>query len=480
MFQYSKILFYHCFYSKVITYFPKCLKFPTKNPFQTQLDNLRQLRSLTVNRKILMPLFSSRSTVKSVLQIISLPLCLVLLALGTYWQRPYPVIFPYAAVSVASAILAILLGFIGLRLITGCSKRVKRNPQKLYDIFRSVRFQLVHINALFLMCIFMSAGTWGALWLPDEYVPSFGFYICISIILAGGWLTIKFEKTAFLQPKEWNTQLIAKNLEPAQAPLLWKFLEEISKKGNLPLPDYVLVGLAPSFFVTNQTMILGENSSLPRGRKLYLSASFMQFLDRKEIATIIAHELAHLAHSDNDESERLSHLSEQFSAMSDSLTLFIDSDKEASLWQIITYYLAKPAFTLCTFFCETFAVLIHQARREDEVRADEVAKKVVDARTSATTLIRIHALFPLLNDCFNRFFYGVKQTNITFSDFVMQNLEISSLNPEDFMLHETTHRFDTHPTTLQRLEALGIEPDQEIIRHALRKQKGTLLQELGM
>jgi heat shock protein HtpX len=82
----------------------------------------------------------------------------------------------------------------------------------------------------------------------------------------------------------------AQEVSPVQAPELYAMVRDLAVRANLPMPKvYVIPEDAPNAFAT------GRN---PRNGVVAVTEGLLRVLDRREVASVIAHELGHIRHRD--------------------------------------------------------------------------------------------------------------------------------------------------------------------------------------
>jgi heat shock protein HtpX len=82
----------------------------------------------------------------------------------------------------------------------------------------------------------------------------------------------------------------AKEVAPEEAPELYKMVQELSLKGNLPMPKvYIIDDETPNAFAT------GRN---PQHAAVAITRGIMRILNREELSGVLGHELAHVQNRD--------------------------------------------------------------------------------------------------------------------------------------------------------------------------------------
>lgn len=94
----------------------------------------------------------------------------------------------------------------------------------------------------------------------------------------------------------WNSdklvlaQYNAKQVDEKSAPALYKMVQRLAERGNLPMPKvYIIDSPVPNAFAT------GRN---PEHAAVAVTTALANALDKDEIEGVLAHELSHVKHGD--------------------------------------------------------------------------------------------------------------------------------------------------------------------------------------
>ena len=94
----------------------------------------------------------------------------------------------------------------------------------------------------------------------------------------------------------WNSdklvlaQYNAKQVDEKSAPALYKMVQRLAERGNLPMPKvYIIDSPVPNAFAT------GRN---PEHAAVAVTTALYDVLDKREIAGVLGHELSHVKHND--------------------------------------------------------------------------------------------------------------------------------------------------------------------------------------
>ncbi|HTJ58710.1 MAG TPA: zinc metalloprotease HtpX [Devosiaceae bacterium] len=94
----------------------------------------------------------------------------------------------------------------------------------------------------------------------------------------------------------WNADKLvlslqnAEELDPAQAPQLYQLVDRLARNAALPMPRvYLIHSEQPNAFATGRD---------PEHAAVAVSEGLLRYLEQREVAGVIAHELAHIRHRD--------------------------------------------------------------------------------------------------------------------------------------------------------------------------------------
>ena len=82
-------------------------------------------------------------------------------------------------------------------------------------------------------------------------------------------------------------------LDKHQLPDVWEMLEDLARQLKVRRPKNVIVGVSPTFYITNAKTEILPSKKIVSGETLYLSATLCRLLTPDELKSIIAHELMH-------------------------------------------------------------------------------------------------------------------------------------------------------------------------------------------
>ncbi|MEM9782051.1 MAG: M48 family metallopeptidase [Pseudomonadota bacterium] len=263
----------------------------------------------------------------------------------------------------------------------------------------------------------------------------------------------------------------------ADAPALWRMIDRIGWRLGSGVPQTVLIGLEGTFWVASRVVHTpGEDApEVHVGRILYLSLPIMHRLERDELGTIIAHELAHFRAGDVAYTTRLA---PTYWALEQAETAFDDMEMPFEhiphIGPIFGWLFRAPTGLFLSLLVHSFHANMTAIGRAREFSADrgalEISTPEIAARTLVRTVLYSRRLSALQWSMLQRARNGQEVTQRFAETFdalepVDINGEVDAITAD--MEHEIVHPFDTHPPTAARLRALGVDPARIDLRAAL-------------
>jgi len=233
-------------------------------------------------------------------------------------------------------------------------------------------------------------------------------------------------------------------ISEADAPTLWRRVREMAGRLNTAAPDRIIVGILPSFFVTEHPVTLGPD--IHHGRTLYLSLPMLKVLAVDEADAVLGHELAHFSGQDTLWSRKVSPLMARFGlylvALANGMSL------------IVAHFMAV--------FWKLYGLSLSSLSRAREFRADKIGADLVSLDAMKRALIKI--------TCYCEYRAKTEEA-ILEQQRVDQGLNLSLQLEQGYPAflsrfahndnvadERVPHPFDTHPTLNNRLAQLGFEP----------------------
>lgn len=252
---------------------------------------------------------------------------------------------------------------------------------------------------------------------------------------------------------------IAKNISKSDSPKLWKFVEDIASKVGAKVPDNIIVGLEPNFYVTAAKVNLLSEDEMLTGETLYLSTSLMRIFDKEELSSVIGHELGHFRGKDTAYSLKFAPvyvgLGRSIAALSSE-----EGGGASSLAKL-------PAIAMLSLMYEMFSINERRISREREFEADKVGASVSSTESLATGLGKVAIYASLWNPLREGNIERLKQRKVTknlsrtFEDSSRYDVEHRVLEDVmgEILQTRISHPTDTHPTISERYQNIGYAPE---------------------
>jgi Zn-dependent protease with chaperone function len=227
------------------------------------------------------------------------------------------------------------------------------------------------------------------------------------------------------------------------APALWQRVRELAARLGTTPPDRIVAGIAPSFFVTEHPVKIGDATH--EGRTLFVSLPMLKILHTEEADAVLGHELAHFSGEDTLWARKISPLMGKFELYLQNLGV--------GLSLVVGHFMH--------LFWKLYMLSLGRLSREREFRADAVGASV----TSASAMQR--ALIKVAGYCEYR---AKTEHEIIERNRVEPELRLADLmasgyggflktftGDEQAALSATPHPFDSHPPLNARLQHLGAD-----------------------
>ncbi|AIR88945.1 M48 family metallopeptidase [Pseudomonas cremoricolorata] len=244
--------------------------------------------------------------------------------------------------------------------------------------------------------------------------------------------------------------IFGRALSEDQAPALWARVRALATRLDALMPDHIVVGYLDGFYVTSSDVELAPAGQRLQGRTLYVPIPLLALLDANETDAVIGHELAHFSGQDTD-------YSIHFMPIYDGAWRSVGVLRERMAGGFLQGLLTLPAHDLAVHFMRCFDHAVSHWSRSRELLADATAARLHGAQAVVDSLVRTTALGTAIDVCLNEWC----QQPEAWPDDVLQALlaHLAAQPPQvpDGELDEVLpHPTDSHPPTIQRLQALGM------------------------
>jgi Zn-dependent protease with chaperone function/uncharacterized tellurite resistance protein B-like protein len=356
--------------------------------------------------------------------------------------------FLLVCVATAAAGIAVIIAFIVASVITGSNRIL------LSFVFPGLSFLGLVIVALIVVAqvgIIAGAAYFAEqFWFGQVHVAVLLIFAGIGALLglAMLWRTLRMFHPAI-------AAVTCVPLPAVEQPRVALLVQQVARATGARPPDNIVVGLEPTFFATTAPVFTFTSDRLLLGQTLYLSLPLMRVLSLDEIKTVIGHELAHFSGRDTI-------FSRQFAPIYRGLAEAAHVADENKPYD--KNPLLLPARLFLRFMLSCFHNNAAKASRARELRADEIGSKAATTNDLGYALIKSGILSMLwqkeFEDTLRDLSRGRFRRNMSrnFEDKLRFDVSPDKLPPlvELSLNAHTPHPTDSHPTTKERLERLGL------------------------
>ncbi|MFZ6653867.1 M48 family metalloprotease [Undibacterium sp. TJN19] len=374
--------------------------------------------------------------------------------------------------TVACGLLATLLGMVGMVLMIRAGRLARHSREQLWQIFSKGYQRLPWLMGA--MTVLLASATITASiyeTLASIHITSamsngdlkrsvlFGIISLVAIAAALQALyALYVNRTSFnIQPMP----LMGRSVSTTQSPALWAWMRDIAQRLNALPPDHIVVGLCDGFFVTSSDIRLTPSEAILRGRTLYLPLTYLAVLSRSETEVIMGHELAHFAGADTEYSTRFVPI---FSGVYRNLRHMHTLRERDIVSQVMLY----PTFLLGEFFSQQFDHAVQHWSRQRELMADKLGSSLHSPVDAATALLRTRLFNLYIHESLGRVRLQPKDQDDLVAEMITSAQARGLDNPQTHLDDEWAHPTDSHPTLRQRMDALQVNPNADLLTHAAR------------
>ncbi|WP_223503830.1 M48 family metallopeptidase [Pseudomonas sp. BF-R-24] len=259
--------------------------------------------------------------------------------------------------------------------------------------------------------------------------------------------------------------VLGQEVSAQQAPELWAYVRGLADRlGALP-PEHIVLGMAEGFYVTSSDVDLLPSNTALKGRTLHVPMVYLGLLDTQETSAVIGHELAHFAGADTEYSLRFVPI---YDGIGRSLGVIAETMLHSDVLQRTILW---PALMLGEYFFERFEHAVNHWSRVRELAADATGAELAGNVATASALVRISAIDPLLQESvFTQVAHATNSSagHVLSRDLptsVVQELAAQSLTlPEEEMATSLPHPSDTHPSNGERITSLQVTLEEALSR----------------
>lgn len=277
----------------------------------------------------------------------------------------------------------------------------------------------------------------------------FGVILAIGVGALAGVIAVARSTFGIVQKAE--TIAIGKSVSVDEAKGLWDHTTLVAEKLGALKPDHIVVGLDPTFFVTEANV--ASLSGTLAGRTLFCSLPLARILTVEEFTAVVGHELGHFRGDDTKFSERFYPI---YRGTATAIASLQTAGGEGSGGLALL-----PAIAIFSFFLDRFAIAENRHSRSRELLADRAGAEASSTRAMASALVKVHAFTAIWNEVQQASIEAMKEgkvyrnTSALFAEAVANNATMAAF--EGIADMHTSHPTDSHPTLAVRLRSLGID-----------------------
>jgi Zn-dependent protease with chaperone function len=323
-----------------------------------------------------------------------------------------------------------------------------RNRSLLLHVFKPGFYAsslVLIVTTIINAALFMASIYYGETYLFEMFHPQVLILIGIGAVIGASAIV----KALVSSRKRASARVFGRILREDEHPLTWAHIRGMAKRVGSLAPENIVVGLDPTFFVT-ETDVESLDTKL-KGRTLFLSAPLCRLLSADQFDAILGHELGHYKGEDT-------RFSREFYPIYRGLIASLQGLQIAARgWMVLA---VLPSIWMFSSFLQSFAAAETKLSRERELAADACASSATSARTFAVALTRVVAASPywlkLDEDAVRTLRDGQPLTNV--SAFISSAISARHLPaiPGQLVEQKMAHPTDTHPPLMVRLDNLGI------------------------
>ena len=277
----------------------------------------------------------------------------------------------------------------------------------------------------------------------------FGIIFAIGLAAIGGVLSIAV--SAFGVVKKAETIAIGKVVSREEATGLWDQIDSVAQKLGALRPDHIVIGLDPTFFVTEADVV--TLSGRVTGRTLFCSLPLARILRMQEFVAIVGHELGHFR-------------GEDASLASASIQPIVEPQRQSSRSIQLAARVWAPSSYCRPFLClasSSNALLWPKVGIAGHANCspDKAGAEASSLRAMATALVKVHAFAGVWAGFEQASMEALQKGKVyinastAFAEAVANTANRATL--EGVADAHTSHPTDSHPSLAVRLESLNLD-----------------------
>lgn len=363
----------------------------------------------------------------------------------------------YAQINILTymSIATLIFATLAFAFIFGIGNFSQQNRDLLFYLFRPGLF-IVQICSAILVAANAGILVFSIYFAESFYLGRvhFGLIGILGIIAAIAAISVFIK--SFIPIKGTETKVFGKILPKTDYPKIWEFTEELANKIGTTVPNTIIAGMEPSFFVTESKVLCLDGQV--NGKTLFISLPFCRAISKNEFTAIVGHEMGHFVGEDTKWSKKFYPI---YRGSIETISLLEQSSSSQDNGLIQLAFL--PAQFFMSIFITGFEKSEKAISRQRELSADRVGAKITSEKNMASALVKAHVYQHVWNITLEEMKKALStgQQIINLSKFfsaVCSIVSYANMKNEIGSSH-TSHPTDTHPSLSVRLKAMGIELD---------------------
>lgn len=356
-----------------------------------------------------------------------------------------------APVVTASGILVAALGGLILVVAFALGRAGQRSRERLIAGFALV--QRVLPALLILLIVVSTVGIIAAVIFETLVFKATvaGLFVIGLVVILALRAVLRLREVPGLYDPEPPT-VLGRAVSAHEAPGLWQLATTLGQRLGAAPPDAIVVGLPGGFSITAGPVGLEGTDQTLAGNVLYVPLPYLALHREDEVAVTIGHELAHFAGQDTAYGKRADPVHDGILRSLDALVV-AGTTRQGWLSPLI-----RPTLSVAIFVMDQFYHAAQGWSRRRELAADAASAALVSPDAAARALLRQEAVRGLVDDAFSSAWAqpGEAPADLV-AAIVAQAAQRGLDDPTGRLDDEMPHPTDSHPTTRERLAALGQE-----------------------
>ncbi|HWL14130.1 MAG TPA: M48 family metalloprotease [Opitutus sp.] len=360
----------------------------------------------------------------------------------------------YARLKLARS-LAMAVGGAGLLLlgaIHAAGRLTRTRRDLLLRIFRPGLYLTLTLVGL-LTAVQAFALAYALYYFESIFVERVHFILIGGVAVGGGLALVAVGRAMFALGHSGEFDIVGRRVSREEQPRLWELVDGVCGELRTAAPDHLVLGIEPSFFVTEAPVVTRDGRCA--GRTMFLSLALARLLSAAELRAIVGHEMAHFVGEDTAFSRRF------FPVYRRTLLALTHLSRNAVHGSIAIAQM--PAVSFLNFFFNAFVTSERNLSRRREIEADAVGARLAGATALATSLVKIHAGADLWTRLIDDLCADEDQARREQNFAVALHARALALTTGDLAGAGGTrqpHPTDTHPPLAERVRALEHELDR--------------------